>query len=325
MIARRDPEADRGASLRRRLLAWTLTIVGATVGLLTAAALHEELRALRRLEAAHADAWLRHLAGMPDLQGPRADVEEQLAAVSRSLRAVDAELILSPAGPASTAPGDEAVVAVVELPSTGGEARALVYRRLPGRALRLGRRTVAGHVALGIAAVLGLVAATDWLLRRRLVSPVRDLARQLAHMGSRGGWQPRLGEGVDRELQPLWDAIGALGPGLEGQVRQWVEAERRAAVALALSTVCRAMRDPLRDCAARASALQAQGALGPDSKRLVRALVRSIDRAQDALRRRSRATFAAQALGNRETGEARAEGPRVSRRRDTFRGVVSGT
>lgn len=47
------------------------------------------------------------------------------------------------------------------------------------------------------------------------------------------GWQPHL-ETATQELSQLSTALVELGPGLERQVREWIEAERRSAVALIL-------------------------------------------------------------------------------------------
>jgi hypothetical protein len=88
---------------------------------------------------------------------------------------------------------------------------------------------------------------------------------------------------TDAELEALAVAVKTLGPGLEQQVHQWVEAERRAAVALVSNDVRNRLRGPLREVRALAGDLSVRNLLVPAEKRKVRSLLADIDRVDEVL------------------------------------------
>lgn len=105
-----------------------------------------------------------------------------------------------------------------------------------------------------------------------------------------GGWHTILPQ-TDSELEALAGAVKQLGPGLESQVHQWVEAERRAAVALLFNAVRSQIREPLREVRARAADLQARNLVSPEGKQKLRALVAATDRLSCVITSADQAAF----------------------------------
>jgi len=238
----------------------------------------EEQRALKRVEARQASIWLQHLAEMPEFRGTAAEARMRLALLQASLQSAGAALTLR------TAREPEAVgaeMAAVPLALQDGTYE-LAYTVLPGGKRPLASRTLLIHVGLALLAVVALSVAMLWIVETRLIRPLSAAAHQIHRMKEGGGWETRLGT-ADGELQPLWSALGDLGPGLARQVEEWIVAERRAAVALALKGLRDAVATPLRDCLATASELQARGLLDDETKRGIRTLVRRQEAALAAL------------------------------------------
>jgi len=92
-----------------------------------------------------------------------------------------------------------------------------------------------------------------------------------------GGWEPRL-PSADAEISEVAEALRELGPALHEQVQTWVEAERRSGVAQALSGGRARLREPKVRALTLLGDLQARGAVSPDAKPKLRALVTEIER-----------------------------------------------
>lgn len=233
------------ASLRLRVSLWNAAVMAGTLAALMVATIHEERRQIVRSEAANAQALLDHLARMPEFQGDAGTVRSHLELMRDSLRASGDALALAPraAGtspPTSTRAGR--VVATRSLSLRQGELD-LVYVS-DGARLRMAlRRSIAMHFLYGVAALAALIAGTEWILRANLVVPLRSLSQQVDHMRDGRGWSPRLPH-TDEELAGVARAIGDLGPALERQVNEWIEAERRAAVALAIRSIRSRLCEP---------------------------------------------------------------------------------
>lgn len=296
-------------SLRWRLIGWTAGIFSITVGLLTLASIRHEARAVRRVETLQAAAWLRHLAEMPEFRGTAAEARERLSLLSESLERAGVGLELRGRSRPDPAAND---LAAVPLALSEG-AHQLVYRTLPGRDRALPREAILVHVAVGGLAVALLTLATLWIFDRRLVAPLAEASHQLRRMASGGGWQPRL-ESTDEELNPLRSAVQDLGPGLEGQVQEWLGAERRAAAALAVKGLGETVRAPVRTGLVLASELQARGGLDARATRHVRVLVQRLDEALLAFDERFRNLYGAEGGAEERlrtpTGDAAAPSPR---------------
>lgn len=242
-------------SLRSRVTLWNAAVMAATLTALMLAAIHEERGQIVRTEAAHARALLEHLARMPEFQGDIATVRSHLELMRESLRASGDALALAPRAERILAPEDPGtrLVATRSLSLRQGEFD-LRYVSDGDRIRRSLRRSVAMHILYGLVALAALVAGTEWILRANLVVPLRSLSRQLDHMRDGRGWLAHPPH-TDEELSGVARAVGDLGPALERQVNEWIQAERRAAVALALRSIRSRLRESEDQAAAGASAV----------------------------------------------------------------------
>ena len=231
------------ASLRSRVSLWNAAVMAATLTVLTVVAIHEERGQIVRTETAHARALLDHLARMPEFQGDVGTVRSHLELMRESLRAFGDALALAPRAERILAPEDPGarLVATRSLSLRQGEFE-LRYVSDGDRIRRALRRSVAMHILYGLAALAALVAGTEWILRANLVVPLRSLSRQLDDMRDGRGWLTRLPH-TDEELAGVARAVGDLGPALERQVNEWIEAERRAAVALSIGSIRARLRE----------------------------------------------------------------------------------
>lgn len=221
----------RRSSLRARLRRSIFAVVVVTLAAFTGAAIVEERRLFDESASLHATPLLEHLAHMPEF--------------AAGIRSGDARAGLShaPVGVGGSrvdllAPGDGGsslwpVVARRPVDLADGTFE-LQYRVDPTHARRAIRRAVAIHVAHALAALLALVGATEWILRRNLVAPLRALAHQIELIRDGRGWDPHLTPS-DAEIAEVAASLQQLGPSLERQVHEWLEAERRAAVASVLA------------------------------------------------------------------------------------------
>jgi len=239
------------SSIRARLRVWTVSVSTLTLAAFTTAGILEERRQLLATEAGHASALLEHLTHMPEFQGTAAEAARRVALLHGSLGTIGARLELAPPGS-----GDGslpwAILARHRLALADADLE-LRYRADPVRLRDLTRRPALIHSLHGIVALAALVAGTEWILRRKLLAPLQAMSHQVTLMREGHGWTPRL-PGADEELRELSEALLGLGPGLERQVHEWIEAERRGAVALALAHV----RRPLQQARDRARELLAE-------------------------------------------------------------------
>lgn len=232
------------ASLRLRMSGWHALVIASTVTALTGMGIYEERRQLLETETAHAQALLSHLGHMPEFQGDRRTAASHVARMDGSLRAAGSALELIPEdAAASRRAGAHRVLATRRLALSEG-AFELRFASDSSRLQAILLRAVRMHLLYGLAALAALVAGTEWILRRNLVAPLRSLSDQLTRMRTGGGWLPRIPPVEDAELAGLTSAVTDLGPALERQVYEWIEAEHRAAVALALNGIRVRLREP---------------------------------------------------------------------------------
>ena len=281
-------------SLRLRLSGWTIAIFSLTLAAFTAAGILEERRQLVRTETEQARALLAHLVDMPAFQSTVDSAAAQLGPLLDLLGATGAAVELSPAAPG---PGEQesarwpAVVLAARTVSLREGTFELRYKSDPRRFREAMRRSVAIHIFHALLALTALVAGTEWILRRRLLEPLARISHQVNHMRQGGGWLSNLPP-TDSELAGLSRAVRDLGPELEKQVHQWIEVERRAAVALFLNTLRCEMREPLRETRALVADLQARGLVFPAGKQKLRALLAAADRFTQVLSVLDRQAFA---------------------------------
>ncbi len=260
------------ASIRARMRLWIAVVSTATLVAFTAAAFIEETRQLLRIESAHAAALLEHLARMPEFREDAGVAQARLALLSGSLR--DAGGTLELAAPAERSSWTVLAQRRLELRGADLELR---YRADPARLARFARRALLIHSLHGLVALAALLLATEWVLRRNLLLPLHALTHQVGLMRDGRGWTPKLPQ-TDQELGELSEALLELGPGLERQVREWIEAERRSAVALSLGRVERGLREVRGRVLDLLAELEGAGLLAPrDRERRIRSLAREVD------------------------------------------------
>lgn len=222
----------RRRSIRTQLRLWMVAVSTLTLVPFTAAGILQERRQALELESAHAATLLEHLGHMPEFKGTAAEATERLSLLGGSLHATGASLALVPRGSREEAPA--ILVLARRRLSLRDADLELLYRAARSRLDSLTRRAVLIHSVHGLVALAGLLAGTEWILRRKLLAPLHAISHQVSLMRDGRGWAPRLPH-IDDELGELSEALRQLGPGLEQQVREWIEAEQRAAVALALA------------------------------------------------------------------------------------------
>ena len=273
--SREQPSSGR-SSIRARVRLWTLTVSTLTLVVFTGVGILEERRELLATEAGHAAALLEHLAHMPEFQGTAADASQRLALLQGSLASVGGGVELATPG-STDGPARWSVLARRRL--TLRDARLeLRYHVDPARLGRLLQRTAIIHSLHGVVALAALLAGTEWILRRKLMVPLHAMSHQVSLMRDGRGWTPRL-PGADEEFRELSEALLGLGPGLEQQVREWVEAERRGAVALTLARTRRALREVRDRVLELLAGLEGAPDAAPiDRERRVRALGHEVDR-----------------------------------------------
>lgn len=265
-------------SLRLRIRAWNAAVITLTVALLTSAEIYQGRQELLRTERAHVEALLAHLAHMPEFQRDAQTATARLALLRDSLHAAGGELELVPSreGAAAGAANPGGVLATWRLSLREGSFD-LRYRTDPGRPGSLTRRSILTHLLYGFLALAALVAGTEWILRRNLVVPLRSLSHQLDRMQGGGGWLAKAPP-TDEELAGLARAVADLGPGLERQASEWIEAERRSAVALTVANIRSRLREPLERALALIADLRAREDVAGDGKPELLALLASLDR-----------------------------------------------
>ena len=260
---------------------WIVLVSTVTLVAFTTAAILEERRRLLETEAVHASTLLEHLAHMPEFQGDAHEAAARLALLRGSLAAAEGKLELA-------APGDDSGVPSwtvlarrrLVLRDTDLELR---YRADPARLRRVTRAAVLIHSVHGLVALAALLLATEWVLRRNLLAPLQALTHQVSLIRDGRGWAPHLPQ-TDQELRELSEALRGMGPGLEQQVREWIEAERRSAVALALVRLRRRLQETRGRVLDLLAELEGAWVVArPDRERRIRSLVREVDRIPDVL------------------------------------------
>ena len=224
--------------LRWRVSVWNAGVIASTLAVLTGATIYEERRQLVRAEVSNATALLEHLAHMPEFQADVETVASHLTLMRESLRASGGDMELVPATqelPAATDQVASRVTATRALSLREGAFR-LRYLTNPDRLQSALRRSIAMHLLYGFVALTALLGGTEWILRRNLVAPLQSLSRQIEGMRDGRGWL-RKERHTDEELASVARAVAELGPALERQVGEWIEAEWRSAVALAIRNI----------------------------------------------------------------------------------------
>lgn len=290
------PPTAASGSLRGRLFRWSILVLGPAIALLTAAAIWEERREVLRQEKEQAGALLQHLARMDEFRGTLAAARSRLEPVSDLLRATGAQIEIVPRLPSWRTKG------VLSPPELSGDVLAtqplsllegdfaLRYRADPRRFRKIAVRSAATHVLYGGLALAALVGGAQWILRRKLLLPLSRIAHKVDNMRKGGGWLPVLPP-TDSELDGLVRSVRELGPGLESQVLQWVEAERRAVAATLLNDLDKALREPPRRMMALAGDLQARDLVTPEGKAKLRALNSEVEHIVEILRLEEAARF----------------------------------
>lgn len=232
------PKQRWRTSLRLRVSLWNAGVISVTLAVLTGAAIHEERRQLVRAEAANASALLDHLVHMPQFQEDVATVRAHLELMRGSLRAAGGALDLVPRAsrPAEAANAEASGVIATRALALREGAFELRYSSSGDRLEQTMWRSVAMHLLYGVVALAALLAGTEWILRANLLAPLRSLSRQIERMRDGHGWLSRVPP-TDEELSSVAGAVADLGPALERQVHEWIEAERRSAVAQAIRNI----------------------------------------------------------------------------------------
>jgi hypothetical protein len=283
-------------SLRGRLFRWSVLVLAPTVFLLTAAAIWEERREVLRQEKEQAGALLQHLARMDEFRGTLAAARSRLESVNDLLRATGAQIELVPRPPSRRMKGLRSppelsgdILATQPISLVEGDF-ALQYRADPRRFQTIAVRSATTHVVYGVLALVALIGGAQWILRRKLLLPLSRIAHRVDDMRKGGGWLPVLPP-TDSELAGLVRSLRELGPGLESQVLEWVEVERRAVAATLLNDLDRSLSEPRRQMMALAGDLQARGCVSPEGKAKLRALNSEVDHVVEVLRLAESARF----------------------------------
>ena len=253
-------------SLRGRIMAWTTGVFALTLAIFAAIGIVEERRMVRDLETSQAAALLGHLAGMPEFQNDRRAAEARLALLQPSMRAAGGLVRLASLADVSGTVPRAGTLARWPL-SLAGQPFELRYESDGKRLAALTMRTALIHGAHGVLSIGALLLGLWWILGRNLVAPLREISRAIDRMRAGNGWQfaiPR----TDAELSPLVQAVAELGPGLEQQVYQWITAERRAAVATALSSIRRGSAEPMSRLVAAVAESEASAGSAEERARL---------------------------------------------------------
>jgi len=256
----------------------------------TTAAILEERRRLLETEAVHAGALLEHLAHMPEFQGEAREAQARLALLRGSLAAVGGRLELTPPGQDDGA-ASSAILARRKLGLRDANLE-LRYCADPDRLARVTRAAVLIHSVHGLVALAALLLAAEWVLRRNLLAPLRTLSHQIGLIRDGRGWAVQPPE-TDQELGELSDALRGMGPALERQVHEWMEAERRSAVALALMRTGRQLQETRKRVLDLLAELEGAWVVAPpDRERRIRSLVSEVDRIPTVIDSEARHAFA---------------------------------
>jgi hypothetical protein len=277
------------SSIRARIRLSIVLVSTATMAAFTSAAIFEERRRLLETEAVHAATLLEHLAHMPEFQKDAPEAQARLASLHGSLAGVGGRLELGPPDEGESVAWT--VLARREL-SLRDARLELRYRADPARLSRVTRAAVLIHSVHGFVALAALLVAVEWILRRNLLAPLRSLTHQIGLIRDGRGWTVKPLE-TDQELRELSDALRGMGPGLEQQVHEWMEAERRSAVALALMRTGRRLQETRKRVLDLLAELEGAWVVAaPDRERRIRSLVREVDRIPAVIESETQHAFA---------------------------------
>ncbi|MHB8797828.1 MAG: hypothetical protein ACYDBY_05125 [Thermoanaerobaculia bacterium] len=252
-----------------------------TVGLVTTLGVVEDRRQIERAEAAYLRGFLEHLSAMPEFRADSGTVRAHLRMLAPSFARAGGRADLVPLSSASQAPAGSGIVACQTLDLSDGPWTLHYWS--DGRFVRdRFQSALAIQLLQAALTIAGLVAGIEWILRRDLFGPLGTISRQIERITEGGGWLASV-PATDLELDRLTRALRALGPGLEEQTRQWIQTERRCAVAAALSGVRERTLGPLRNAHLELSQLEAGSVRDADTKRRLRRAVRSVEELSAAL------------------------------------------
>jgi hypothetical protein len=271
-------------TLRGRITAWTTGVFALTLSVSAVIGVVEERSQVRGLEAAQAEALLGHLAAMAGFQGDAEAAKAQLAPLLPSLRRAGADLRLVALSEENA--GGPRPEALARWPlSIGGRAFELRYEGDGRRLAALTKRAVLFHAAEAVLALGALLLGLRFILKRNLVDPLREISRAVDRMRGGGGWRFAAPQ-TDAELSPLVRAVSELGPGLEEQVSSWITVERRAAVAVALSSIQKSITEPL--ARARTAVAESQVLATPEERARLSSVRADLERIEEAFAREER-------------------------------------
>jgi hypothetical protein len=212
-------------SIRRRLDMTLATLLTATVAVVTIASAviaRSELQHAQKLQAA---ALLEHLLAMRPQS--ESGLNSEIAKLSAHLRSSSATLVIT----AASAPKETTLV--VERSILGMSGKVLRYESSGAQVAQVTRSIVFMHLLAGAVAVLMIIAAVEWTLRRRLFAPLQQFRNMLDEMATQG-WSSTLPE-VDAELAALRSALGNVGPALTARTLEWFRHEQRRESAAAVT------------------------------------------------------------------------------------------
>jgi HAMP domain-containing protein len=213
-------------SLRRRLDVTIAALLAATVVILTIASGIMARLELVRAQEAQAAALLEHLLGMKPQSEPALRME--ISKLAAHLDSSGATLSVRAANSRSANAG-----LTVERAIDGMPGRVLQYEISNAQVSRLTRSLVAMHLVAGVLALIAIIGAVEWTLRRRLLAPLRRFRIMLDEMATQG-WTSTLPE-VDAELAALRYALGNVGPALTARTLEWFRHEQRRESAAAVT------------------------------------------------------------------------------------------
>ncbi len=268
-------------SLRTRIRWWVVASTSLTVGLVTTIGVIEDRRQIERAEVAYLAGFLEHLSAMPEFRADSGTARAHLRMLAPSFERAGGRVDLVPLSSASQAPSGSGIVACQALDLSDG--RWTLHYWSDGRFVRdRFRSALAIQLLQAALTIAGLVVGIEWIIQRSLLGPLSTISRQIERITEGGGWLASV-PATDLELDRLTRALRALGPGLEKQTRQWIDAERRCAVAAALAGIRERTLGPLRNAYLELSQLEAGSIRDDGTKRRLRRAARSVEELSAAL------------------------------------------
>ncbi len=212
-------------SLRRRLDLTIAALLAATLAVLTGASGIMARVELLEGQAAQAAALLEHLLQMQ----PRSELELQteIDKLSAHLESSGATLAVRDADSHTDSK------LTVERAIPGMPGRVLQYEISNAQVSRQTRSLVIMHLVAGTLALIVIIVAVEWTMRRRFLAPLQRFRTMLDEMATQG-WSSTLPE-VDAELAALRSALGNVGPALTARTVEWFRHQQRRESAAAVT------------------------------------------------------------------------------------------